>query len=132
MKLSGFVSKFLTADDVRTPKLIFISMLTEEEVAREPKVILRGNTPDGDEHKIVMNKTNIEKLIEIFGTDDSDQFIGEAVVVYRDPSIKFNNRAVGGIAFRKPKKDALDKYKAPTLTPANGTAEPDTSFDVDF
>lgn len=120
MKVAGYVSSFLSADDVRTPKLIFIAMVTEEEVGKEPKLVLRGNGQDGEEIKIALNKTNVTKLIEIFGTDESDEWIGEAVVAWRDPSVKFGGKSVGGIAFRKPKSD-VSKLR-PAAAPSNSHA----------
>lgn len=129
MKVSGYVASYLSADDVRAPKLIFISMVTEEEVGKESKLVMRGNTPDGEEVKIALNKTNVQKLISIFGTDESDEWVGEPVVAWRDPSVQFGGKAVGGIAFRKPKGD-VSKMR-PASTPSNSQHDDSQSADSD-
>lgn len=118
MKVSSYISSFLSADDVKTPKLIHIDQITEEEVGKEPKLVLRG-TCDDDEIKIALNKTNVGKLIEIFGSDESDEWIGNSVVAYRDPSIMFGGKKVGGLAFRKAPAEYGKRSK------------PDTGFDPD-
>jgi hypothetical protein len=104
MKASDYTSSYLTADDVRKPKLLNVEQVAEETIGNDskPKLVLYGrDDSEGDEHKIALNKSNISRLIEIFGTDETDDWVGSMVVVFRDPNVMFNNRKVGGIAFKK-------------------------------
>lgn len=104
MKASDYTSSYLTADDVRKPKLLNVEQVAEESIGNDskPKLVLYGrDDAEGDEVKIALNKSNISRLIEIFGTDETDDWVGSMVVVFRDPNVMFNNRKVGGIAFKK-------------------------------
>lgn len=130
MKMSSYTSSFLTADDVRKgPKLCHIISLTEEKVGTDTKPILYLD--DGNEEiKVALNKTNIDRLIEIFGTDESDEWLGEPIVVFCDPGVMFQNKRVGGIAFRKPKPGANVQKKIVVQpdSDANGVSVDDSPF----
>jgi hypothetical protein len=106
MKASSYTSSFLTADDVKKPRIVHVQTVAEEKVGQDTKLVLYVD--DGnDELKIALNKSNIARLIEIFGDDETDNWIGNPVEIWRDPNVMFNNRKVGGIAFRKPKDNSV-------------------------
>ncbi|RZU64908.1 hypothetical protein EV379_1219 [Microterricola gilva] len=44
--------------------------------------------------------TVIQLLNDVWGTEDSDDFIGRRVELYRDPSVKFGREVPGGIRVR--------------------------------
>lgn len=114
MKVSSYVSSFLSADDFKKPRLLYVSSVSEEKVGQDNKLVAYFTEGDSDDElKIALNKSNINRLIELFGTDETDEWTGLPVVGYRDPNVMFNNRKVGGIAFRKPKADAKVAPKAP-------------------
>lgn len=111
MKISQYVAKFLSAADLkqRGPQLILIESVEEEDVGGSPKPVLRGIDPT---HVIALNPTNITSLIDIFGSDDTSDWVDEMCVAYFDPNVVFNNRKVGGIRFRKPKPTAVKPVRS--------------------
>lgn len=126
MKASDYTSNYMTGDDARKPLLLHIENVTEESIGNDTKaklVVYARVDETGDEVKIALNKTNIDKLIEIFNDDETDNWIGLSVVVYRDPNVMFQNKKVGGLAFRTPKNGVNSKTKS--------NAAVDTSFDTD-
>ena len=50
---------------------------------------------------LLLNKTNLKRLIKIFGTDDEKKMKGEKITVYTDPDIEFGGDIVGGVRIRK-------------------------------
>jgi hypothetical protein len=52
------------------------------------------------EFGLPLNTTNIEELVDAFGTDETDDWEGKAVELYVDPSIRFQGRRVGGVRVR--------------------------------
>jgi hypothetical protein len=56
-----------------------------------------------DERGLPLNKTRYRELSEIFGTPNTDKWIGGRIEVFFDPDVKFGGRKVGGIAVRAAK-----------------------------
>lgn len=97
MKMSKFATTFLNASDVEKPTVITINEITEEKVGSGNKAVIYCSE---FEQGITLGKTTISQLIEIFGTDDSDEWIGQSVIVFNDKSVMFEGKRVGGIRFR--------------------------------
>ncbi len=55
---------------------------------------------------LVLNQTNIQLCEEVFASDDTDRWIGKAIVLYTDPNVMYAGKRVGGIRVRKPKPGA--------------------------
>lgn len=76
-----------------------IQSITDETVGQEletkPVMAFRehGSKP------LVMNKTVIGTLMTMFGSDDSDHWIGRRINVFNDPSVMFNGNR-GGLRVR--------------------------------
>lgn len=98
-------SKFLKQGDVSAPVLWTVEGLEKHNVAKE------GAEP---EHKwcltfkecdkpLVLNSTNIQLCERIFGSDDTDHWMGKKVVLYVDPNVSYAGKVVGGIRVRAPK-----------------------------
>lgn len=132
MKASTFTSTYLTADDVKKPLLLYITSAVEETVGRDEKLVLYADDTDENEIKVALNKTNIDKLIEIFGDDETDNWIGLPVVAYRDPHVMFNNKKVGGIAFRKPKAGVTLPARPERAVDVRSNSDSSTSDDSPF
>ena len=105
-KLSDFKeSKFLAQKDVETPMLVTIASCDKHNVAKE------GATPINKlcmsfvelDKPLVMNWTNAQVCAAICGSDDTDDWNGQKVVLYVDPNVMFEGKLVGGIRIRKPK-----------------------------
>lgn len=136
MKAGKFVSTFLSARDLADmgPTLVNIETVEEEQVGGETKPVLRGwghisvkgadskPSVEGREVVIALNPTNILSLTELFGSDETDDWLSECIVAYNDPSVMFNNKKVGGIRFRKP-KPGFEKPARPHRTRGAQTVE---------
>jgi len=114
-------SKFLKQGDVGQGALLTITGCEPHNVAKE------GAEPEmkwcltfaESEKPLVLNSTNIQLCERIFGSDDTDNWVGKKVVLYTDPNISFQGKVVGGIRVRAPKT-----AKASTATPVAVKATP--------
>jgi len=100
MKTSRFKATYLNADDVREPRQLTVSQVTSETLGDQEKLVLYAEELD---QAIALNKTNIKALEEIFGSDETDDWVGQTCMVCRDPSVMYAGKRVGGIAFKSAK-----------------------------
>lgn len=131
-------SKFITKNDVETPKLLTVRGLQEENVAmaeqaEEMKWCLFFEEED---KPMVLNPVNVELIGQFLG-QETDDWIGKKIVLYFDPSIMFKGKLTGGIRVRAPKGSAkpaaapsrpapLPPKTAPATEPVvEGTSEED-------
>lgn len=100
---SSFFSKFFKADDfLDGPRTVTIKRIEIEEVGgkdgkpkeRKPTLFF-----EEDDRGVTLNKDRFETCVELFGTKDSDKWIGKKIQLVRDPDIKYGNKKVGGIVF---------------------------------
>jgi hypothetical protein len=127
-------SKFLKQSDIGTGALMTIDGCDRHNVAKE------GAEP---EHKwcltfaetdkpLVLNSTNIQICERIFGSDDTDHWIGQRVVLYVDPNVSYGGKVVGGIRIRAPKpQNQAAKPSKPVAVPGPSVAEL-TDDDIPF
>ena len=141
MRASKFVSNFLSASDLAStgPILVNIESVEEEQVGGDTKPVLRGwggspvkgedgkTTMQGRDVVIALNPTNLTALTELFKSDETDDWCGECIVAFNDPSVLFNNRKVGGIRFRKP-KDGFEKPVRPIRARGGQVEDKDVPF----
>ena len=52
---------------------------------------------------LVLNKTNITRIEQVTGSDDTDNWMGKQIVIYWDPTIEFMGEIKGGLRVRAPK-----------------------------
>lgn len=91
-------SRYLSKDDVedmdakdRTGKVDHISV---EVIDREDRLVLYcENWGVG----LPLNRTNIETMIELANSDDTDSWRGIPIEVYLDRNVMYRDRRVGGI-----------------------------------
>ena len=101
-------SRFLTQKDIERPVIVTITGCKEVNVAKE------GAEPDDKwallfrefEKPMVLNSTNGQIIAAITGSEESDNWIGQKIVLYVDPNVCFGNKLVGGIRCRAPKGQA--------------------------
>lgn len=101
-------SKFLKQSDVGRGALGTVESCVQMNVAKEgadPEQKWCLTFTDIDK-PLVLNSTNIQLCEKIFGSDDTDQWIGRRVVLYTDPNVSFQGKLVGGIRVRAPKPSA--------------------------
>lgn len=104
-------SKYLGKQDVPLPGLrLTIGSFGVEQFDEGPKLVVywqqAGIKP------MLCNKANRNRLIDAFGTSNTDAMIGLAVVVYNDPDVEYGGKRVGGLRFRIPRQQ-LDMGVSP-------------------
>lgn len=123
-------SKFLKKEDVGAGALMTIESCEQYNVAKE------GAPPENkwcltfseSDKPLVLNSTNIQLCEKIFGSDDTDAWVGQRIVLYTDPNVSYQGKVIGGIRVRAPKKGAAVPPKpAPKLA-----AEELTDDDIPF
>lgn len=98
-------SRFLKQHDVEKPVLVTIKSCEEVNVA------LEGDEPDMRwalffrelDKPMTLNSTNAQIIASITGSEETENWPGKIIVLYRDPNISFGGKLVGGIRVRAPK-----------------------------
>ena len=83
-----------------------------------------------DSKPLVLNKTNINRLVAAFGSNDADDWEGKSIIAYCDPTIEFGSEIVGGIRLRAVPKSTPNSKKKNTKAkkPQNGAEDDDIPF----
>lgn len=104
MKTAKFVSAYLKAKDITAPRTVTVSAVELVEFRDDEKGGTRQSLCIGFkelDQLVVTSKTSLGQLIEIMGTDESDNWIGKKVVLFNDESVMFHGKRCGGLRFRK-------------------------------
>jgi hypothetical protein len=103
-------SKFLKQSDVGQEygSLLTVRACNTHNVAKEGaeaenKWCLEFEETD---KPLVLNSTNIQLCVLIFGSDNTDDWNGQRLVLYVDPAVSYGGKVTGGIRVRAPKKTA--------------------------
>ena len=99
-------SKFLKQSDVGAGALLTIASCEQHNVAMqgaEPELKWCLTFEETDK-PLVLNSTNIQLCERALGSDDTDHWIGQQLVLYTDPNVSYGGRVVGGIRVRAPKR----------------------------
>lgn len=101
-------SKYLKQDDCGSGILVTISQLTQENMAKEgePEDLKYVLHFEETEKLLSINSTNGQIIASITGEDDTDNWVGHKIVLYKDPNVQFKGKLVGGIRVRAPKNKA--------------------------
>lgn len=99
-------SKFLKRDDVGRGMLVTISIVRQENVAKEgaPEELKWCAHFNETEKPLVLNWINLQTIAKIAGDEDSDNWSGSMIVLYDDPNVSFGGKITGGIRIRAPKQ----------------------------
>lgn len=73
-----------------------IEIQSEGEAAQKKTALFFEEDPRG----LVLNKGRAEKLVELFGSDESDEWIGRKIKIVYDKNVKFKGKPIGGIAIQ--------------------------------
>lgn len=122
-------SKFMKKEDVGAGALMTIESVTPHNVAKE------GAPPENKwclvfaeaEKPLVLNSTNIQLCERIFGSDDTDDWVGKKIVLYTDPNVSYQGKVIGGIRVRAPKIKAQAAV-APPQPPVEELTDDDIPF----
>lgn len=115
MHVSAFKqSKYLTRADVGSGALVTIRELAQENISKEgaPEELKWAMYFDECEKPLLCNPTNAQIIASILKSEESDDWIGQKVVLYDDPTVSFGGKLVGGIRVRAPR----GKAAAPAAT----------------
>jgi len=115
-------SKFLRKEDVGAGALFTVEGIEQHNVAMQgADQELRWCMKLVEAEKtLVLNSTNIQLCEKIFGSDDTDEWIGHKIVLYTDPNVSYAGKIVGGIRVRAPRiaKPTIAPKVAPVQAPA--------------
>ena len=76
---------------------------------------------------MVLNSTNLQLMAKIFGSDNSDDWLGKRIVVYVDPNVSYQGKLIGGLRVR-----ALRRPAPPVPSAANRRPIDEMEDDVPF
>ena len=106
MKVSEiFQSNWLRKDDLDDAiggEVLTIRKVTEELVGQDQESKWALNWKEKEFRPMLLNKTNIRLLSAMFG-DETDDWLGQEVEVYHDPTISYGGQLVGGLRVRPPR-----------------------------
>lgn len=99
-------SKFLKKEDVGTGVLLTVAGVSQKNVAKEgAEQEMKWCLEFEDSEKpLVLNSTNIQLCQKVFGSDDTDDWVGKRIVLFTDPNVSYQGKLIGGIRVRAPKK----------------------------
>jgi len=109
MRARQYLGSYLQKEDLDGPTTVTIASSKEEPLDDQPKLILYFSEISKG---LVMNVTNINVLIELFGTDETEEWEGKQAVIYVDNTVMFGGKRVGGLRLRPLSKDNPERYEA--------------------
>ncbi len=99
-------SKYLKTADIPDPVIVTFRAIKQVNIARED---------DDPEYKwiaffeeyekgMVLNSTNLHVAEKLLASDDTDNWIGQEIILWADPNVQYKGELVGGLRFRAPEK----------------------------
>lgn len=105
MKARRFLGVYLKKEDIPDSGLLARirgakeDTLEEDDGSQQSKMILFFH---GLEKGLVMNATNINVLIDMTGTEETDDWIDREIEIYVDHGVMLRGKRVGGVRLRAP------------------------------
>lgn len=114
-------SKFLKKEDAGDGILVTIKGVEKRDVGTEAEpeqkwvLLLEENKP------LVLNSTNLALIEKALGSDDTDDWIGQQVVLFNDENVSFGGKLTGGVRVdvNRTKRHRAKQGGAPAKTAAN-------------
>lgn len=103
-------SRYLKTTDVDPDVLVTIQKCELEKIDEEKdeeKYVLYVREFDKG---LALNWTNIQLLAKATGSEDSEEWIGQQVILYHDETVQFRGNVVGGIRVRAVKKKPMPQF----------------------
>jgi hypothetical protein len=112
-------------DRIETIADVEVTEFTDPKTGTERKLQLVLS----DGVRLTLNATNTRVLVKHFG-DNTEEWVGHAIVLAYDETVQYAGRTVGGIRVRVPRRPASVRPAAPP--PAGPTPDDELSDDVPF
>lgn len=90
-------SKFLKKEDAGTGILVTIKGVEKRDVGTEAEPEQKWVLLLEEQKPLVLNSTNLALLEKALGSDDSDEWMGQKVVLYNDENVSFGGKLTGGV-----------------------------------
>ena len=103
MKAGKFLSNYLKSKDVKEPITLTVSAVESETFKdddggeRDSLVLYAKELEQG----VVLSKTALAQVIEILGSDETEDWVGKRIVLFNDNTVTFKGKRVGGLRFRE-------------------------------
>lgn len=98
MKASTMIeSKYLKKEDAGEGLLVTIRDFKKENVGREDDADVKWVLYFDECKPMVLNSTNIALIEKALGTDETDEWIGQKVVLFNDENVSFGGKLTGGV-----------------------------------
>lgn len=113
-------SKFLKKEDVADGKLVTIKGVEKRDVGTEAEPEQKWVLLLNECKPLVLNSTNLALLEKALGSDDTDDWIGQAVVLFNDENVSFGGKLTGGVRVdvnRTKRYHAKQNQSAPNIAP---------------
>jgi hypothetical protein len=130
-------SQFLTKEDCVPDILVTIKSCEEKDVSTEsePTKMRWVLFFEELEKPLVLNVTNGQIIAAITGSDESDDWIGEQIVLWNDMTVMYKGEIKGGIRVRPQQGQGKPPAKSPVNTKSEYRGEeppPPTDDDIPF
>ncbi len=100
MRVTTLLSEFIKSETIKTsgPQTYTIKdwELVEFKDPKTDRIEKKLALVVDDGQKLLLNKENARTLIEGFGTDETDQWVGRQFEAHHEPSVQFGGKRVGG------------------------------------
>ncbi|MDA1095366.1 MAG: hypothetical protein O3A25_19205 [Acidobacteria bacterium] len=109
--------RYLKREDVTEAGSIHRIVSVVQEALRtgtEGETELKWLLTVDDLKPLILNATNIRRLVAAFESQDTDDWIGQRIVLYDDPTIEFGGKQVGGVRVRAVPRATPKKKPAST------------------
>lgn len=77
---------------------------------------------------LILNATNTRRCVAAFGTAETDDWVGQEIIAYCDPTIEFGGKVIGGVRLRPVPKRQPAKAKAAPVPAGDGTGDDSIPF----
>lgn len=132
-------SKYMKKEDCGADGiLVTIAGLKQENMApdNKPKEMKWVLCFEGDFKPLALNSTNINRLEAALGSEETDDWVGKAVVLFNDENVEYMGEIVGGVRVdvnrTKRYHAKLEKSPAAAAKPAKPSHFDDMADDVPF
>jgi len=123
MKARQFVGSYLKKEDLQgqTPVVTIRGAKAEDFEGEGKKCVLYF---DGSDKGLTLNLINTNAIVDILGTDETDDWVGKQIMLYVDENVMYMGKRTGGIRVGPPGSGQRTQAKSTHDTQVNLDAEP--------